>query len=58
MKTLLDQYLPARTGWAGIVERGQRLRIVEVDGGQIVERGDGFFFFDFMHGHLPGDGFR
>jgi len=35
MKTLLDHYLPARTGWAGIVERGQRLRIVEVDGGQI-----------------------
>jgi uncharacterized protein len=35
MKTVLDQHLPARTGWAGIVERGQRLRIVEVDGGQI-----------------------
>jgi uncharacterized protein len=35
MKTLLDHYLPPRTGWAGIVERGQRLRIVEVDGGQI-----------------------
>ena len=35
MKLLLDQHLPPRTGWAGIVPRGQRIRIVEVDGGQI-----------------------
>jgi uncharacterized protein YcgI (DUF1989 family) len=32
---LLDRHLPPRTGWAGVVERGQRLRIIEVDGGQI-----------------------
>ncbi|MFQ5829151.1 MAG: DUF1989 domain-containing protein [Candidatus Methylomirabilia bacterium] len=35
MKLVLDKHLPPRTGWAGLVPRGQRLRIVEVDGGQI-----------------------
>lgn len=35
MTLLLDKHLPPRTGWAGVVLRGQRLRIVEVDGGQI-----------------------
>lgn len=35
MNLVLDHYLAPRTGWAGIVRRGQRLRIVEVDGGQI-----------------------
>src|SRR5215471_21580831 len=35
MAITLDHHLPPRTGWAGIVPRGQRLRVVEVDGGQI-----------------------
>lgn len=35
MTLVLDHYLPPRTGWAGIVPRGQRLRIIEVDAGQI-----------------------
>ena len=35
MQLILDQQLAPRTGWAGVVRRGQRLRIVEVDGGQI-----------------------
>ena len=35
MQLVLAHDLPPRTGWAGVVEPGQRLRIVEVDGGQI-----------------------
>ena len=35
MTLVQDHYLPPRTGWAGVVRAGQRLRIVEVDGGQI-----------------------
>lgn len=35
MQLVLDQSLPPRTGWAGVVTRGQRLRVLEVDGGQI-----------------------
>jgi uncharacterized protein YcgI (DUF1989 family) len=35
MKLLLEHHLPPRTGWAGVVAPGQRLRIIEVDGGQI-----------------------
>ncbi len=35
MGLVLDTPLAARTGWAGKVARGQRLRILEVDGGQI-----------------------
>ena len=34
MTVTLDHHLPPRTGWAGVVERGDRLRILEVDGGQ------------------------
>lgn len=35
MRLVLEHNLPPRTGWAGVVRRGQRLRIVEVEGGQI-----------------------
>ena len=35
MKLVLDKHLSPRTGWAGVVARGQRLRVVEEDGGQI-----------------------
>ena len=42
MNLVFEHDLPARTGWAGIVRQGQRLRVVEVDGGQI---GD-FVVFD------------
>ena len=35
MELVLDTFLAARSGWAGHVTRGQRLRVVEVDGGQI-----------------------
>ena len=35
MTPILDHWLAPRTGWAGVVTRGQRLRVLEVDGGQI-----------------------
>lgn len=35
MTLILDHALAPRTGWAGVVCRGQRVRVLEVDGGQI-----------------------
>src|SRR5262249_56324544 len=35
MAITLDHHLPPRTGWAGVVPRGQRLRILEEDAGQL-----------------------
>ena len=35
MKLLTDTVVPARTGKAFVVQRGQRIRVLEVEGGQI-----------------------
>lgn len=35
MKTIQDVVVPARKGWAGVIRKGQHLRIIEVEGGQI-----------------------
>ena len=35
MKTIQDVVVPARKGWAGVIRKGQHLRILEVEGGQI-----------------------
>jgi uncharacterized protein YcgI (DUF1989 family) len=35
MRMIATHDLPPRTGWAGRLDHGQRIRIVEVDGGQI-----------------------
>lgn len=34
---ILDQIVPAKAGWSGIIEQGQRLRIVDIEGRQAVD---------------------
>jgi len=35
MKIIKEQHLPARTGGAWVVKKGQHIRVIEVEGGQI-----------------------
>lgn len=36
-KTVLDEIVPAGKPWSGVIERGQRLRIVDLEGRQAVD---------------------
>jgi urea carboxylase-associated protein 1 len=35
--TIVDEVIPARAGWAHVVARGQRLRIIDLEGNQAVD---------------------
>lgn len=48
MRTLLDHVVPATTGWSRVIEAGQTLRIVDIEGRQAVD----FLCYD---AHDPGD---